>query len=153
DPILFAYTFGIFFVFVVVFAWVLGIYAARALSSAQMLVYYSSLGVLAAISALAMGSFIVPAAKRRMGPVTLSILILAGLSILSWTVFHEEARTGFVTRGVKCLMFGCIAALVGGICGWFFIRRGFLASPIAAMSAFGAFAGLAGFTVLALHCP
>jgi hypothetical protein len=49
---------------------------------------------------------------------------------------------------------------LGLVCGalsaapfWLLLRKGFLASPVAAGATIGSFAGFAGVAVLALHCP
>jgi len=54
---------------------------------------------------------------------------------------------------VACLKAGLAWSLPAGVLSWLVLRRGFAVDRTAAGIAAGAFAGLAGLTVLELHCP
>jgi hypothetical protein len=59
----------------------------------------------------------------------------------------------FVSEGIPCLRAGTIAAVPAGIGSWLVLRRGFAVRPVEAALAAGTLAGLAGLTMLELHCP
>jgi hypothetical protein len=83
---------------------------------------------------------------------------LLGASVLTMLsgfgfMFHDYDMSRFVPQGLVCLAIGLVVALPTALAGWMLLRRGFAVQPISAGLAAGTLAGLAGVTVLELHCP
>lgn len=127
--------------------------ALHVLSPFQMVVYFGSFLLLAILFSMAVVEQIIPGAKRRVRPGWLmpgSALFLAALAPV---LFENFGLDRFVELGVPCLKLGTICATVGGVMGFFLIRKGFLTSPLEAGVLTGCFAGLSGVAALAFVCP
>jgi hypothetical protein len=75
-----------------------------------------------------------------------------GLAAVFGLLFHDYRTEWFVSQGVACLTAGLVQALPASVAAWLLLRRGFAVNSIAAGFAKGALAGLAGVTMLELHC-
>src|SRR5208337_572621 len=67
-------------------------------------------------------------------------------------LFHDYRTVDFVHQGIVCLAAGLILAIPAGLASWLVLRRGFAVNSVAAGLVAGALAGLAGVTMLELHC-
>jgi hypothetical protein len=144
---------GIAAVIAVVCAFPFGYFALKSLSAAQMAAYYSLIAGVGAFLAMAIAQDMIPGAKRTISRPLLvagAFVLLAAAAIFLFPAFTAPH---FVPRGIPCLRLGAISAAVAGIPIWLLLRRGFLTTPIETGCLAGTFAGLAGFAVLALHCP
>jgi hypothetical protein len=123
------------------------------LSPLQMAMYFGAFLLLAILFSIAVVEQIIPGSIRRVKPG----LLMAGAALLLVTLapvlFENFTLDGFVKHGVPCLEFGTICAAVGGVLGFFLIRKGFLTSPLEAAVLTGCFAGLSGVTALGFVCP
>ena len=70
-------------------------------------------------------------------------------SACSFTTIGTER---FVSQGMTCLIAGLLFALPASL-AWWLLSRGFAVNSVAAGLAKGTLAGLAGVTMLELHCP
>jgi Negative regulator of sigma F len=123
------------------------------LSRLQMATYFGAFLLLAILFSIAIVEQMIPGSVRRVKPgplITGAVLFLVALAPV---LFENFTLGGFVKHGVPCLEFGTICAAVGGILGFFLIRKGFLASPLEAAVLTGCFAGLSGVTALGFVCP
>ncbi len=68
-------------------------------------------------------------------------------------VFRDYHTTHFVSVGIACLVAGLAHAIPVAVLSWLLLRRGFAVNPVAAGAVAGTLAGLAGVTMLELHCP
>jgi hypothetical protein len=75
------------------------------------------------------------------------------LAVVAGIVFEFGDATRFWARGWACLGMGVPFALLAVGPFWVVLRRGAILSPRAAGSAAGLLAGLAGTSVLEIHCP
>jgi hypothetical protein len=94
----------------------------------------------------------IPGSRRRFSawvfPVAASIVLIAVFAIL----FQDYHTERFVSQGLVCLRAGLLQAIPAALAGWFLLRRGFAVNAAAAGMALGALAGLAGVSMLELHC-
>lgn len=127
--------------------------ALHVLSTFQMLVYFGAFLLLAILFSIALVEQIAPGARRRIHPGWLMGGGALFLIALAPVLFAQFSLDRFVARGVPCLEFGTIWAVIGTALGFFLIRKGFLTSPLQAALLTGCFAGLAGVTALACVCP
>jgi hypothetical protein len=94
----------------------------------------------------------IPGSKRQTTPRSPIIAAMVGLALLVCILFQDFDTNRFVALGVPCLQLGCICALLSGALFWSICRTGFVVSPVTAYASVGFFSGLAGVSVLALHC-
>jgi len=79
---------------------------------------------------------------------TVSVALLAVFALL----FHDYQTHHFVSSGLTCLVTGLLHALPAAAFGWWLLRRGYALNSVSAGLLAGTFAGLAGLTLLELHC-
>jgi hypothetical protein len=127
--------------------------ALHVLNTFQMVVYFGSFLLLAILFAMAVLEQMIPGSKRRVRPGVLMAGAALFLVALAPVLFENFGLAGFVKEGVPCLEFGTMCAAVGGILGFFLIRKGFLTTPLEAGILTGCFAGLSGVTALGFVCP
>ena len=85
--------------------------------------------------------------------------IIAGLAFVLYEalvirLFSGYATDGFVHNGLLCLSFGLLCGATVATPIWIAVhRRGFVVEPVLSGAAIGLVGGLAGLTMLTLHCP
>jgi hypothetical protein len=132
---------------------VFGMSGIRNLSGAQVAAIFSALGVFSWGAAMISASEIAPGRKRWMNPTLLLVLITAGFLAIDAMLFRDYGMDSFVAQGVPCLRPGLVVAVSTGVASWLVLRRGFAVDRTAAGLAAGTLAGLAGLTMLEIHCP
>jgi hypothetical protein len=130
-----------------------GYYGFHVLSAYQRLAYYALIMVCAVSLSIIVVEQMIPGSKHKVNPRWTILAIPLSLALMVSVLFHDFDLYRFVARGVPCLRLGCICALTSGVLFWFILKKGFFTSPVMAGTTAGCFAGLAGVTVLALHCP
>jgi len=94
----------------------------------------------------------IPGSLRRVTPKALfgagGVALLAVFALL----FRDYHTDHFVSSGIACLITGFLHAVPTGLAIWFLLRRGFAVNSVAAGLVGGILAGLAGVTILELHC-
>lgn len=130
-----------------------GFYGFEKLSLSQLLTYYSVLTGLGFLFSIVTVQGIIPGSRKLIQLPWLVALMLVLLVALPFALFHDISLVRFVPLGIPCLRLGCLSALAFGVLAIVFLKRGFVTSPLQVALSAGLFAGLAGFSVLALHCP
>jgi hypothetical protein len=144
---------GVFTVLAVLFTTPLGFTGFLKLSAAARVVDYTIILLLAMVLAGGVVEQMIPGSRRVMQPgvsVLVAILLLSMIAAVQFPVF---AMDNFVQHGIPCLRAGLLCAIPAGVLTWALMRRGFATDATSAGIAGGAFAGLLGVAVLALHCP
>jgi len=131
----------------------LGLHGIRKMNGLERAVIFPALGAIIWLSATACLSEIIPGSRRRVSPGLLlgggSVALLAIFALL----FHDYGTERFVSQGVVCLTAGLLHAIPAAIANWLLLRRGYAVNPAGAGLTAGTLAGLAGVTMLELHCP
>ena len=112
-------------------------------------------GTLALLACAAAGAVVaewIPGSRRRLTAAGLLMLACAALLGVFALLFHDYRTQHFVAAGVSCLVTGLLHAAPAGLLGWWLLRRGCALNAVSAGAAAGVLAGLAGVTVLELHC-
>jgi hypothetical protein len=112
--------------------------------------------VLVLLTWLAAASFVqqmIPASRRRVSPGMLLVLGCVALLAVFADLFRNYHTDHFVSAGIACLLTGLLHAIPAGLLGWLLLRRGFAVNSVSAGLVAGALAGLAGVSMLELHCP
>ncbi len=142
-----------FIAFCLGIASIVGFRGYENLSLSQRLTYFSLLVGLAFLFSIVTVQDMIPGSRRRVRPSSAIALMLLLVIALPFALFHDVSLVRFVPLGIPCLRFGCICALLFGALASIPVRKGFLVSPLQTSIAVGLFAGLAGFSALALSCP
>lgn len=130
----------------------LGLYGIQRMTVLDRALIFSMAGMLVWLAATAATAEMIPGSRRRLSPGLLlaagSLLLVAVFAIL----FHDYHTHRFVSQGIACLTAGLIHAIPVALASWLLLRRGFAVNPVTAGLVAGTLAGLAGVTMLELHC-
>ena len=113
---------------------------------------FGTLGVLASVAAARMVAEWIPGSRRRFSPAALLAIVSIALLGVFGVLFHDYRADHFASSGLTCLVTGLLHALPAALLGWWLLRRGWVVNPISAGLVAGVLAGLAGVTMLELHC-
>jgi hypothetical protein len=131
----------------------LGLYGFQNLPVLHRAVIYPVLALLIWMAAASSVSEMIPGSRRLLSPGFLlgagSLLLLAVFALL----FRDYQTINFLPQGIACLTAGLLHAAPTAFAIWFVLRRGFAVNPVSAGTVAGTLAGLAGITMLELHCP
>lgn len=130
----------------------LGPHGIEKMRTWQIALIFPALALLIWFGAMRSVQEMIPGSRRRFAswvfPAAASIALIVVFAIL----FQDYGTGRFVSQGLVCLRAGLLQATPAGIAGWFLIRRGYPVNAAAAGMAIGALAGLAGVSMLELHC-
>lgn len=130
-----------------------GFYGIERLTGFERILIFPALVLLLWATATEFAASMVPGSKRR-APLALLMAVscLAPMGIFAG-VFHNYHTTHFVSAGIACLVAGLVHAIPVAFFSWLLLRRGFAVNPVTSGTVAGTLAGLAGITMLELHCP
>ncbi len=131
----------------------LGFYGIHKMSVLDRALIFPALGLLMWLAATTCVAEMIAGSRRRVSPAILvgaGSLALVGVFAILFRDYHTHS---FVHQGVACLTAGLLHAIPVALASWFLLRRGFAVNPVAAALVAGTLAGLAGVTMLELHCP
>lgn len=131
----------------------LGLGGVHKMGATQIVLVFGALGLFVALCATACVAEAVPASRRLVSPGLLTISGAVLLGVIFALVFPDYHMEEFLRQGVKCLAAGLGYAVPAAGLTWLLLRRGYAVNPAAAGLARGTLAGLAGVTMLELHCP
>ena len=130
-----------------------GFYGLQKLSIFGRALIFPALAVFVCLAAVACVGQMIPGSRQHVSPSALlaggSLALVAVFAIL----FHDYQTEHFVSQGLVCLAAGLLHAIPVALAAWLLLRRGFAVNPVAAGLVTGTLAGLAGVTMLELHCP
>lgn len=129
-----------------------GFYGFAKLGLLDRALIFCTLGVLIWAAGMAFVSEMIPGSRRIVTSGTLlliSCVALLGVFVVLFRDYHTEH---FISVGLTCLFTGFAFAVPAGLLGWLVLGRGFAVNRIAAGLAAGTLGGLAGVTLLELHC-
>ncbi len=129
-----------------------GFYGIQKLSILERALIFPALSILIWLGATATASEMIPGSRRRAAPGLLLGAGSLGLLIVFAVLFHDYRAEHFVSQGIVCLSAGLLHAIPAALASWFLLRRGFAVNAAAAGLLVGTLAGLAGVTMLELHC-
>ncbi|HEY1495602.1 MAG TPA: NrsF family protein [Candidatus Solibacter sp.] len=130
----------------------LGPHGIQRMSALQIAIVFPVLAAFIFLSAALAVAEVIPGNRRPVSPWLLSVAGCIALALVFALLFSDPGTSHFVSKGLICLRAGLIFALPTGVAGGWLLRRGFAVNPPAAWFAAGTLAGLAGVTMLELHC-
>jgi hypothetical protein len=119
----------------------------------QMALYFGVILLAALFGAGALVQEMIPGARRYLNAraaLLLQCVVLLGVVAV---LFHSLSFARFVASGHGCFQLGTVCAAASALVFAFVLKDGFFASPVRTGVIAGFFSGLAGFAVLAVHCP
>lgn len=129
-----------------------GFQGVRALGPWARLLIFGTLGVLGSLTAAQAVAEWIPGSRRWLSPGRLLATVIVTLLTAFGVLFHDYQSDHFVSSGLRCLVTGTLYAVPAGLLGGSLLRRGWALDPISAGLVAGVLAGLAGVTMLELHC-
>jgi hypothetical protein len=131
---------------------VLGLHGIDKMSAAEIGVIIPILGILIWLAAAVSVNQMIPGSRRLMAPWTSLAIACATLTAVFALLFHDWRSERFISQGIACLSAGLAIGIPAAFVSWLVLRRGFATNPRLAGFALGALAGLAGVSMLELHC-
>jgi protein-S-isoprenylcysteine O-methyltransferase Ste14 len=130
----------------------LGLDGIHKLSAFDRALIFPVLAILVWLAATARVAEIIPGSRRRVAPgLLLPVVSLALLAVFS--ILFRDYRTDHFLQGIACLKAGLLDAVPAALASWLLLRRGFATNSVVSGLVAGTLAGLAGVTMLELHCP
>lgn len=129
-----------------------GFFAIKVLSGAARVSIFVTLGVIAYVTARELVSQFIPGSRHFATVSQLMAGATAALLGVFALLFGDYFTEHFVSAGVTCLSTGLLYAVPAALLGAWILRRGLAANVVSAGLALGTFAGIAGVTMLELHC-
>jgi hypothetical protein len=131
---------------------VLGFSGIARMTVLERALVFLTLGVAVLAAASELVRAMIPGSRRRFS--SSGLLAAAGLCLAAALAvsFRDYHTTHFVHAGLVCLAIGLLHSMVTGLLSWLVLRRGFAVDAVSAGLAAGTLAGLAGVSVLELHC-
>jgi hypothetical protein len=133
-------------------ALLLGPHGIQKMHAAEIALIFPILGLLIWCGAQRCVEEMIPGSRRRVARWVFPVAACAALLLVFALLFQDYRAERFVSQGLVCLRAGLLQAIPAALGGWFLLRRGFAVNAVAAGFAIGAFAGLAGVSMLELHC-
>lgn len=131
----------------------LGLFGIARMTLLERCGVFSALSILTLISAPEVVRAVIPGSRRRLSSGALLATVVLSMEAVLFACFRDFHTNRFLHAGLVCLSLGTLTALVTGLLAWVVLRRGFAVDETAAGLAAGTLAGLAGVTMLELHCP
>ena len=129
-----------------------GLYGLHVLAPWQGAAVFAVLLASLALAAFAAAGDMRPGARTLPGTLTFGVAF-GGAEVVFLTLFSDYRMGRFANQGITCFRFGMMVAVVTALLVWLAARRGYIVAPISTGAALGALSGLAGLTMLELHCP
>lgn len=143
---------AIFSVMVTMFASLIGLKALRVLAPTTAVEMLSALLVMTLWAGLMVARGMRPAGGRLHSWLSFGFVVVAYEALVS-SLFRDFSIDRFVQQGAVCLSVGILCAAFTAVPVWFIVRRGFVVDTARTGAAIGLATGLAGLTMLTLHCP
>lgn len=131
----------------------IGFFGILKLTFLDRVIIFPALGFLIFLAASAWVSENIPGSKRRFTPSAILGITVLGMLAVFGILFRDYQTHRFLSAGLTCLSFGLLHAIPTACLGWLILRRGYAVNSVTAGLVAGTLAGLAGVTMLELHCP
>jgi hypothetical protein len=129
-----------------------GFYGLEKMDLLERAVIFSALFFVAYAAGTEFVNAMIPGSRRRVSSTNVLAIAMVVLLVVFGLLFRDYHTEHFFSAGIVCLIAGVLHAIPVGLLSWLLLRRGFAVNPIAAGLVGGTLAGLAGITLLELHC-
>jgi hypothetical protein len=128
-----------------------GFQGVEALSVLARVLIFGTIALLGCLAAAQLVRAWIPGRRQLPSGATLTIVSVALVAVFA-LLFHDYQTHHFLSAGLTCLVTGLLHALPAAVLGGWLLRRGYALNSVPAGVLVGTFAGLAGLTLLELHC-
>jgi hypothetical protein len=128
-----------------------GFQGVEALGVQARLVIFGTLALLAGLAGTHLVREWTPGSRRVPSAAILAASSVALLVVFA-LLFHDYQVHHFLSSGLTCLVTGLLHAVAVAVLAVWLLRRGYVVNSVSAGLIAGTFAGLAGLTMLELHC-
>jgi hypothetical protein len=122
------------------------------MSPAAIALAFGALAICAALLAVSLAADMSPGSRRPAPSVALTGGILLSLAAIFCVLLPYRTETSFWVPSGQCLQLGVVFAVPTALLAWALLGRGAALSPAISGAAAGLLGGLAGLTVLEIHC-
>lgn len=144
---------GIFVAIVALGVYGLGALAIAVMTPLQTVAILSTLVIGTGLLASSLVHQMVPGSRHGISPRLLPVGITISLIVAIAVLFQFQHERDFWGNAWACIRVGTPIGVLAAVPFWLVLRRGAILSPTMTGAATGLLAGLAGASVLEIHCP
>jgi hypothetical protein len=150
---LFAILLGVFVLIVALGVYRLGPLAIAVMTPLQTVTILGALAIVTGLLADSLVRQMAPGSRHTVSPGLLPVGITIALTIAIVVLFQFQHEGNFWGNAWRCIRAGVPIGVLAAVPCWLVLRRGAILSARMTGAATGLFAGLAGTSVLEIHCP
>jgi len=144
---------GIFVSIVALSVYRLGAFAIAVMTPLQTTAILSTLAIGTGLLVYSLVNQMVPGSRHRIPPALLAVGITILVAMVMAVLFQVQQEGNFWGNALFCIQAGTLVGALAALPFWLVLRRGAILSPRMTGAAAGLLAGLAGTSVLEIHCP
>jgi hypothetical protein len=144
---------GIFVFIVALSVYRLGAFAIAVMTPLQTTAILSTLAIGAGLLVYSLVNQMAPGSRHRIPPALLAVGITILVAIVMAILFQVQQEENFWGNAWACIRAGTLVGALAAVPFWLVLRRGAILSPRMTGAAAGLLAGLAGTSMLEMHCP
>jgi hypothetical protein len=144
---------GIFVFIVALSVYRLGAFAIAVMTPLQTGAILGTLAIGTSLPVYSLVNQMVPGSRHRIPPARLAVGIIILVAIVMAVLFQIRQEENFWGNAWVCIRAGTFVGALAAVPFWLLLRRGAILSPRMTGAAAGLLAGLAGTSMLEIHCP
>ena len=144
---------GIFVSIVTLSVYRLGAFAIAVMTPLQTTAILSTLAIGTSLLVYSLVNQMVPGTRHRIPPALLAVGITILVAMVMAVLFQVQQEENFWGNAWVCIRAGTLVGALAAVPFWLVLRRGAILSPRMTGAAAGLLAGLAGTSMLEIHCP
>ena len=144
---------GIFVAIVALSVYRLGAFAIAVMTPLQTTTILSTLAIGTGLLIYSLVNQMVPGSRHRISPALLAAGITILVAMVMAVLFQVQQEENFWGNAWVCIRAGTLVGALAAVPFWLVLRRGAILSPRLTGAAAGLLAGLAGTSMLEIHCP
>jgi len=144
---------GIFVSIVAFSVYRLGAFAIPVMTPLQTTTILSTLAIGTGLLVYSLVNQMVPGSRHRIPPAPLAVGITILVAMVMAVLFQVQQEENFWGNAWGCIRAGTLVGALAAVPFWLVLRRGAILSPRMTGAAAGLLAGLAGTSMLEMHCP
>ena len=144
---------GIFVSIVALSVYRLGAFAIAVMTPLQTTAILSTLAIGTGLLVYSLVNQMVPGSRHRISPALLAVGITILVAMVMAVLFQVQQEENFWGNAWVCIQAGTLVGALAAVPFWLVLRRGAILSPRMTGAAAGLLAGLAGTSMLEIHCP
>jgi hypothetical protein len=144
---------GIFVSIVALSVYRLGAFAIAVMTPLQTTAILSTLAIGIGLVVYSLVNQMVPGSRHRIPPAPLAVGITILVTMVMAVLFQVQQEENFWGNAWVCIHAGILVGALAAVPFWLVLRRGAILSPRMTGAATGLLAGLAGTSMLEMHCP